>query len=290
MIGFNESTCENKSSSSDHELEGRHSIDFEARRKFSNSDRRRRYRENKKVRNEQQRQDEDVHDVKARRRREQEWGEEKKQREAIIRRWVLGDQRNHHEVLQIVVDCSFALDTDEKQMRSLVKQLELCVGHTRRSKTPCLLTFAGMAGRVLETASRMSLLSNKPEDRLFRIFEGSAVAEFLSEDLVVLSPDAREPLPQIDLSKVYVIGGIVDRTVNKGMTLNMANLNQIKHCYRLPIPGKSIVLNIDTVLLALLSYQECGNWGKALTNAIPKRKGTYFADARDESLEKLQRH
>ncbi len=41
-------------------------------------------------------------------------------------------------------------------------------------------------------------------------------------DIVVLSPDAEEPLLDLDERCVYVVGGIVDRTVRKGVTSSYA--------------------------------------------------------------------
>ena len=38
---------------------------------------------------------------------------------------------------------------------------------------------------------------------------------FSREELVYLSPDAEEVLDTIDPAKVYVIGGLVDRSVSK---------------------------------------------------------------------------
>ena len=38
---------------------------------------------------------------------------------------------------------------------------------------------------------------------------------FAPSDLVYLSPDGSESLQQFDKTKVYVIGGFVDRSVNK---------------------------------------------------------------------------
>lgn len=40
--------------------------------------------------------------------------------------------------------------------------------------------------------------------------------------IVILSPDAELPLLALDPGKVYCIGGIVDRTVKKGITLGYA--------------------------------------------------------------------
>ena len=41
---------------------------------------------------------------------------------------------------------------------------------------------------------------------------------FQLSDLVYLSPDATEFLTEVDSSKVYVIGGLVDETVHKKVT------------------------------------------------------------------------
>jgi tRNA (guanine9-N1)-methyltransferase len=40
--------------------------------------------------------------------------------------------------------------------------------------------------------------------------------------LVFLSPDAEEVLIELDQDSVYVVGGIVDRTVRKGITSSFA--------------------------------------------------------------------
>ncbi len=40
--------------------------------------------------------------------------------------------------------------------------------------------------------------------------------------LVVLSPDAEEPLTRLEPDCVYVVGGIVDRSVRKGVTSEFA--------------------------------------------------------------------
>lgn len=43
-----------------------------------------------------------------------------------------------------------------------------------------------------------------------------------AQQVVVLSPDAEEPLEAVDTAHVYVVGGIVDRTVRKGLTVKFA--------------------------------------------------------------------
>lgn len=49
--------------------------------------------------------------------------------------------------------------------------------------------------------------------------------------VVVLSPDATEPLAAVDRGRVYVIGGIVDRTHIKGLTLQYAVSSTVRHSF-----------------------------------------------------------
>lgn len=109
-----------------------------------------------------------------------------------------------------------------------------------------------------------------------------------SNKLVVLSPDAELPLPldaPLDGRAVYVVGGIVDRSVKRGMTLGFAAANGLE-ARRLPVaecaarlgrlsePGASRrpVLNVSDAVACLLAYEELGDWAEALARAIPRRK------------------
>ena len=51
---------------------------------------------------------------------------------------------------------------------------------------------------------------------------------FPPADLVYLSPDAPDPLLSIDSTKVYVIGGFIDRSVNKVILLDFICNNFIE--------------------------------------------------------------
>jgi tRNA (guanine9-N1)-methyltransferase len=112
-----------------------------------------------------------------------------------------------------------------------------------------------------------------------------ALLELYSLDsLVLMSPDAQQPLISIDLTKVYVIGGIVDKTVQKGLTLEFAEQHQLP-AYRLPIkehasqlgmdfPGANTrpILTAADVVTALIEYNRTQDWVLALQAAMPSRK------------------
>jgi hypothetical protein len=76
---------------------------------------------------------------------------------------------------------------------------------------------------------------------------------------------------------VYIIGGIVDRSVRSQRSLSLSAEQGIQ-CLRLPIqefiPTRyTHVLNVDTVLRIICLYcQYDGDWKRALEEAVPLRK------------------
>jgi hypothetical protein len=48
------------------------------------------------------------------------------------------------------------------------------------------------------------------------------VAKAANKKLIYLSPDALDPLETVDIDTAYVIGGLVDRTVKKNVSLSRA--------------------------------------------------------------------
>ena len=75
---------------------------------------------------------------------------------------------------------------------------------------------------------------------------------------------------------MYVIGGIVDRTVMKARTLDCAYEQNVR-AMRLPIKeyipnNMSHILNIDTVINIISTYVTTKNWEKTFDITIPLRK------------------
>jgi tRNA (guanine9-N1)-methyltransferase len=99
--------------------------------------------------------------------------------------------------------------------------------------------------------------------------------------------------------QVYIVGGIVDRTVNKGLTMNLAKDYNLQ-TRRLPIQElvpdrQSHILNIDQVVKILCTYLECGDWHKSivahmpirrqLRNRIKRKNIANYSPALDEDME-----
>ena len=85
--------------------------------------------------------------------------------------------------------------------------------------------------------------------------------------------------------KVYIIGGLVDETVSKKVTLTKCENLKIQ-TYALPIEKYmsrkqdeltkftySKILTINQVFEILTSFYNEKDWSKALASSVPKRKG-----------------
>nr|XP_014353549.1 PREDICTED: tRNA methyltransferase 10 homolog B [Latimeria chalumnae] len=94
-------------------------------------------------------------------------------------------------------------------------------------------------------------------------------------------------LEVIDLAKVYVLGGLVDESVQKKLTFQQARANRLQTA-RLPIQEYMVktkgstknyhsqILSINQVFDVLLTYYETGSWPEALKAGIPSGKGYVF--------------
>jgi hypothetical protein len=99
--------------------------------------------------------------------------------------------------------------------------------------------------------------------------------------VVYLSPDADEVLPAaLDEGTTYCVGGLVDRMVLKGTSVNHVRQGGGEgagvQLARLPLaefcPMHNPALNIDTVVRILLAVRETGDWAEALDLVIPQRR------------------
>ena len=110
----------------------------------------------------------------------------------------------------------------------------------------------------------------------------------LKKEFVYLSPDAEEELNDVSEDKIYIIGGIVDRTVIQNLSLNrIISLKNDDNCEikivakKLPLikyikDVKNTVLNINTVVEILSLYADMDedkkDWKTVFEKALPKRK------------------
>jgi tRNA (guanine9-N1)-methyltransferase len=161
-----------------------------------------------------------------------------------------------------------------------------------RSSQPVALTITSFSGHLETFAQHMGAYSwpiNKHNNHVLQLLP--------PEQLVVLSPDADEPLLELNPDKAYVIGGIVDRSVCKGLTAGFGARHGVQ-TVRLPVveyaeqlglgyAGASTrpVLNVSDVVVALVEFNRTGDWVHALQQALPARKRRGPADLQQQDLQ-----
>ncbi|MEE6460608.1 hypothetical protein FKM82_001033 [Ascaphus truei] len=129
-----------------------------------------------------------------------------------------------------------------------------------------------------------------------------------TEDLVYLTSDSPDVLSELDETKAYIIGGLVDHNHHKGITYNQALDLGIGHA-QLPlgsfvkmnsrkvlavnhVPGKIQTNHKSTavpfcvaVFEIMLAYLEKRDWKEAFFSVLPQRKGAVpLCDAHEDIL------
>uniref|UniRef100_V5IHX4 SAM-dependent MTase TRM10-type domain-containing protein n=1 Tax=Ixodes ricinus TaxID=34613 RepID=V5IHX4_IXORI len=122
-----------------------------------------------------------------------------------------------------------------QELNKLSSQLRRLYGSNRHSSKPLHLYFTNFAPSC--RLYRMCVMKNEGFRNYMVEMTSENHAELFSRDsLVYLSPDAPESLPgtPLDPSKVYVIGGLVDETVHKLVSLERAQSEGVRSARTYP--------------------------------------------------------
>jgi tRNA (guanine9-N1)-methyltransferase len=176
--------------------------------------------------------------------------------------------------LKVAVDLSFGSLMLPVERRSIAKQLNRCYGHNNKAGLPLDLHFTAL------NEARLQYPESLPQaldvwKHCTRV--GAPAADhWQSDEIVWLSPDADEPLLEIDPASVYVIGGFVDRTIKPGVTKRLAQSSSAR-CQRLPLREFASrsdvhpVLSILAVVQILEAMHSGSSWQDAMTTYVPGR-------------------
>ena len=115
----------------------------------------------------------------------------------------------------VVIDLEFGELMTESERRSLAHQLMHCYAMNKKSEKPCNILLSGLDGIMCESTESLSGFENW-EVRRERKGYIEAVSE-KKDDLVYLTADAEDVIDTFDPSKLYIIGGLVDRNRHKGV-------------------------------------------------------------------------
>eukprot|EP00644_Phytophthora_capsici_P006996 jgi/Phyca11/5910/fgenesh1_pm.PHYCAscaffold_8_\ len=182
---------------------------------------------------------------------------------------------------RVAIDLSFDDIMNDKEIRSLANQLKLSYGSIKQMSDPFQLIFCNPSEQLEHSLDRFG--ANHWYIQWRRSAENVA-EHFPPEELIYLSPDSPNVLEKLDPKKIYVIGGIVDKSRKKGATLNAATQAGIT-TVRLPIQEYITerldhILNVNTVVDVLINFQELGDWPRALEIALPQVQRNSFATFR----------
>lgn len=195
----------------------------------------------------------------------------------------------------LVYDMSYDQHMTRQEMENTISQLMETEGWNRRSSDPFHLHFCNLQPDSTYQRELLKRYGQETWDRLFITATGRRhVDVFPREDLVYLTADSPNVLRTFDHNKVYVVGAMVDRSIQAGVSL--ANAKRLKlNTARLPldeylhwgIGAKNLTL--DQMIRILMVAKETGSWEKALA-FVPKRKHDGFHQQRSkESGERTEK-
>ncbi|AWO97555.1 putative tRNA methyltransferase 10 -like B [Scophthalmus maximus] len=188
--------------------------------------------------------------------------------------------------LKLCVDLSMTDCMSDKEISRLAGQLRRLYGSNKKAARPfhLLLTELREDSRLYRECVRMNAgFLNYVMD----ITEESCLDLFPTETLVYLSPDAEEALETVDADKVYVLGGLVDESIQKKLSFSRARELSVRTA-RLPIDEYMVkrdnaknfhskVLAVNQVFDILSTFCDTGSWTEALRAWFPQGKGYVVA-------------
>uniref|UniRef100_A0A3P9N5H8 tRNA methyltransferase 10 homolog B n=1 Tax=Poecilia reticulata TaxID=8081 RepID=A0A3P9N5H8_POERE len=183
---------------------------------------------------------------------------------------------------KLCVDLSMTDCMSDKEISRLAGQLRRLYGSNKKATRPfhLFLTDLREDSRLYQECVRMNdgFLGYAME-----ITEESCLDLFPSEAVVYLTPDAQEALQTVDADTVYVLGGLVDESIQKKLSLSRAAELSVRTA-RLPVDEcmvkknnaknfHSKILAVNQVFDILLMFSETGSWTQALQTWFPAGKG-----------------
>lgn len=181
----------------------------------------------------------------------------------------------------LVFDFSYESNMGKREIENTVSQLMEVEGWNRRAPDPFHLHFCNLQPNGAYMQELLKRYGAETWNQLLiTSTECQHVDMFPPEQLVYLTADSPNVLRTFDHHKVYIIGALVDRSIQTGLSL--ANAKRLKLATaRLPlneflhweIGAKNLTL--DQMIRIMLTFRETGKWEEAL-KFVPQRKHNGF--------------
>ncbi|XP_070614057.1 tRNA methyltransferase 10 homolog A [Erythrolamprus reginae] len=186
--------------------------------------------------------------------------------------------------LRLIIDCSFDNLMELKDVKKLHKQIQRCYAENRKALHPVQFYLTSHGGQLKDNMNETDKGWINWKDIQIKSAHYSELVK--KEDLVYLTSDSPDVLSELDESKAYVIGGLVDHNHHKGITYKRAQEQGISHA-QLPL-GNFVKMNSRKVLAVnhvfeiILAYLEKKNWEEAFFTILPQRKGAKLLNEASE--------
>ena len=182
---------------------------------------------------------------------------------------------------RVALECSFSSWMNPQEIRSLHSQILRVYGQNKHHKTPLQIHLTGLCDLApnSDTLPLTQHLSRWESDGLITLLQPKCEDVWAPDELLWLSPDAPQaleaPLHQYR-DRVIVIGGLIDKSVKKGMTLRRATEHGIE-ARRLPVrehaQRKDLhpIMTLPAVFGLLHEVDGGATWSDAFGTMIPGR-------------------
>ena len=179
--------------------------------------------------------------------------------------------------MTVVVDNSFEDQMHPKELKSLAQQLNYINLRMKKSQNLFRLAITNYAGKFPEISKERNIHNWKHAD-----LEPGDIIDYLEKrgipkhKAIYLSPDGEEEIKEFTPDHVYIIGGLVDNTVNLNQTKTKARDTGIK-AMKLPLEEFRKVnhfrpcLNINTVFYIIDNFITSGDMNRSILEALPER-------------------
>ncbi|XP_053359755.1 tRNA methyltransferase 10 homolog B isoform X2 [Clarias gariepinus] len=194
---------------------------------------------------------------------------------------------------RLCVDLSMSDCMSHKEISRLAGQIRRLYGSNKKAMQPFHLFLTDMKEDSL-LYKECIRMNEGFLNYLIDVTEESWTELFPSEDIIYLTPDASEALEQVNGDKVFILGGLVDESIQKKRSYMRAKELGVQMA-RLPIDEymtkrsnpknfHSKILAINQVFEILLIYRDTGSWNKALSAGVPTGKGYIVCSEEEPDL------
>nr|XP_033796966.1 tRNA methyltransferase 10 homolog C-like [Geotrypetes seraphini]XP_033796967.1 tRNA methyltransferase 10 homolog C-like [Geotrypetes seraphini]XP_033796968.1 tRNA methyltransferase 10 homolog C-like [Geotrypetes seraphini]XP_033796970.1 tRNA methyltransferase 10 homolog C-like [Geotrypetes seraphini] len=192
----------------------------------------------------------------------------------------------------LVFDMVYDKHMNRKEMENTVKQILETESWNHRSPDPFHIHFCSLQTEGPFHKELIKRYKEAWDKLLVTATEKAHVEMFPKDKLVYLTADSRNEMKAYEHDKIYIIGSIVDKCMQPGLSLANAKRLNLRTA-RLPlekylhweIGNKNLTL--DQMIRILLTLKNTGDW-KAALEFVPKRKYGGFVNTQHHSRIKLE--